>query len=128
MAQIDPVARGYLMVDASGHFRLPALRKLGDVDLADQGPTHVLAEYTLHNLSDADFTYSGPAITAAQTILQTLAPRYGYDPANASVYNNSYRNPALSFLTGEHILMLYSSQGLAGVRAELDRLRKAHII
>ena len=128
MAQIDPVARGYLMIDAAGNFRLPALRKLGDVDFADQGQTNVLAEYTLHNLSDADFTYSGPAVTAAQTILQTLAPRYGYDPGNVSVYNNSYRNPALSFLTGEHILMLYSSQGLRGVQAELDRLRKTHVI
>lgn len=128
MAQIDPVAKGYLIVDAKGNFRLPALRKLGDVDLADLGQTNVLAEYTLHNLSDADFTYSGPAITAAQTILQTLAPRYGYDPANASVYNNSYRNPALSFLTGEHILMLYSGRGLAGVQAELDGLRRAHVI
>lgn len=110
------------------NLRLPALRKLGDVDLADQGQPNVLAEYTLHNLSDADFTYSGPAVTAAQTILQTLAPRYGYDPGNVSVYNNSYRNPALSFLTGEHILMLYSSQGLRGVQAELDRLRHAHVI
>ena len=128
MAQIDPVARGYLMIDAQGNLRLPALRKLGDVDLADQGQTNVLAEYTLHNLSDADFTYSGPAVTAAQTILQTLAPRYGYDPGNVSVYNNSYRNPALSFLTAEHILMLYSSQGLRGVQAELDRLRKTHVI
>ncbi|HXJ86328.1 MAG TPA: hypothetical protein VMS18_05890 [Candidatus Binatia bacterium] len=128
MAQIDPVAKGYLMLDAKGNFRLPALRALGDIDLADQGQTNVLAEYTLHNLSDADFTYSGPAVTAAQTILQTLAPRYGYDANNTSVYNNSYRNPAFSFLTGEHILMLYSSRGLAGVQAELDKLRKDHII
>ncbi|HTT22331.1 MAG TPA: hypothetical protein VMG82_25610 [Candidatus Sulfotelmatobacter sp.] len=128
MAQIDPVAKGYLMLDAKGNFRLPALRALGEIDLADQGQTNVLAEYTLHNLSDADFTYSGPAVTAAQTILQTLAPRYGYDPSNAPVYNNSYRNPALSFLTGEHILMLYSSRGLAGVQAELDKLRKNHTI
>jgi hypothetical protein len=116
------------MIDVAGNYRLPALRALGEVDLADQGQTNVLAEYTLHNLSDADFTYSGPAVTAAQTILQTLASRYGYDPANASVYNNRYRNPALSFLTAEHILMLYSSQGLAGVRSELDRLRRDHII
>lgn len=128
MAQIDPVAKGYLMVDAAGNYRLPALRALGEIDLPDLGQTNVLAEYTLHNLSDADFTYSGPAVTAAQTILQTLASRYGYDPANASVYNNQYRNPALSFLTAEHILMLYSSEGLAGVRSELDRLRRNHII
>ena len=128
MAQIDPVAAGYLMVDASGKLRLPALRKLGDIDLADQGQPNVLAEYTLHNLSDADFTYSGPAVTEVQIILATLAPRYGYDPSNASVYNNGYRNPVLSFSTAEHLLMLYSGQGLAGVQAELDKLKKDHII
>lgn len=128
MAQIDPVVTGYLMQDAHGNLRLPALRKLGGVDLADLGQTNVLAEYTLHNLSDADFTYSGPAVTAAQTILQTLAPRYGYDPSNPSVYNNGYRNPVLSFLTGERILILYSEQGLAGVQAEIDKLKKSHII
>jgi hypothetical protein len=128
MAQIDPVDTGYLTPDAHGNLRLPALRKLGDIDLANLGQTNVLAEYTLHNLSDADFTYSGPAVTEAQIILQTLAPRYGYDPSNASVYNNGYRNPVLSFLTGERILMLYSEQGLAGVQAEVDKLKKSHII
>jgi len=128
MAQIDPVAAGYLVLDAQGRLRLPPLRKLGDIDLADLNQANVLAEYTLHNLSDADFTYSSPAITEAQIILLTLAPRYGYDPSNVSVYNNGYRNPVLSFLTGEHILMLYSDQGLAGVQAELDKMRKDHII
>jgi len=128
IAQIDPVAKGYLTIDAQGNPRLPALRKLGDIDLADQGQTNVLAEYTLHNLSDADFTYSGPAVTAAQTILATLAPRYGYDPSNVSVYNNGFRNPVLTFMTGEHLLMLYSEQGLAGVQAEIDKLKKDHII
>jgi len=128
IAQIDPVAAGYLTLDAHGNLRLPALRKLGDIDLADLGQTNVLAEYTLHNLSDADFTYSGPAVAAAQTILQTLAPRYGYDPSNVSVYNNGYRNPVLSFLTGERILMIYSEQGLAGVQTEIDKLKKSHII
>jgi len=104
LAQIDPVAAGYLELDAAGHLRLPALRSLGSIDLLASGQMNLLAEYTLHNLSDADFTYSGPAVTTAQVILQTLASRYGYDPANASVYNNQYRNPALSFLTGERIL------------------------
>ena len=128
MAQIDPVATGYLAPDAHGNLRLPALRKLGDIDLADLGQTNVLAEYTLHNLSDADFTYSGPAVGAAQTILQTLAPLYGYDPSNVAVYNNGFRNPVLSFLTAERILMIYSEQGLAGVQTEIDKLKKNHII
>ena len=128
MAQIDPVAAGYLTVDTTGRLRLPALRKLGDIDLADLGQTNVLAEYTLHNLSDADFTYSGPAVVEAQIILAKLALRYGYDPTNTSVYNNGYRNPVLSFTTAEHLLMIYSDQGLAGVQAELDKLKKGHII
>jgi hypothetical protein len=128
MAQIDPVATGYLIVDQSGKLRLPPLRKLGDIDLADLGQTNVLAEYTLHNLSDADFTYSGPAVIAVNTILANLASRYGYDPSNPSVYNNGYRNPVLSFSTAEHLLMLYSDSGLAGVQAELDKLKKGHII
>ena len=116
------------MTDAKGNPRLPALRNLGDIDLANQGQTNLLVEYQLHNLSDADFTYSIPAIGETQIILETLAPRYGYDPTNVSVYNNSFRNPILSFLTGERLLILYSQQGLAGVQAELDRLRRARVI
>jgi hypothetical protein len=77
MAQIDPVATGYLTADSHGNLRLPALRKLGDIDLPNLNQPNVLAEYTLHNLSDADFTYSGPAVAESQIILQTLAPRYG---------------------------------------------------
>jgi hypothetical protein len=125
---IDPVATGYLMIDGKGNPRLPALRKLGDLDLANLGQTNLLVEYQLHNLSDADFTYSIPAIGETQIILQNLASRYGYDPTNVSVYNNSFRNPVLSYLTGERILILYSQQGLAGVQGELDRLRRAHVI
>ena len=106
----------------------PSHRPAQGIDFADQGQTNVLAEYTLHNLSDVDFTYSGPAVVEVQIILQTLAPRYGYNPANTSVYNNGFRNPVLSFSTAEHLLMLYSNQGLAGVQAELDKLKKDHII
>jgi len=31
LAQIDPVKTGYLTIDKQGNFRLPALRKLGDI-------------------------------------------------------------------------------------------------
>jgi hypothetical protein len=94
----------------------------------DQGQGNILVEYELHNLSDADFTFSIPAVGEAQVILQQLAPRYGYDPSNVSLYNNGFRNPVLSFFTAEHITILYTGQGLAGVQAELDALRKRHII
>jgi hypothetical protein len=128
LAQIDAVQAGHLELDAQGHLRLPVLRKLGDVDLLGSGQMNLLAEYTLHNLSDADFTYSGPAISESEVILKTLASRYGYDLANVSVYNNKYRNPALSFMTGERLLILFSSRGLSGVPAELDRLRAAGVL
>ncbi len=130
LAQIDPVASGYLTTDQQGHFRLPALRKLGDIDFPDAKPTQVnlLTEYTLHNLSDADFTYSGPAVAEVEMALKTLAPQFGYDPTQVSRYNNSFRNPALSFLTAERLQIILGNAGLAGVKAQLDRLRGLGVI
>jgi hypothetical protein len=130
MAQIDPVAAGYLTTDSHGNFRLPALRKLGDIDLPGATPSqlNLLAEYVLHNLSDADFTYSGPAVTEVELVLKQLAPQYGFDPADVSRYNNSFRNPALSFLTAERLQIIYGNIGLAGVKAQLDKLRSLGVI
>jgi hypothetical protein len=128
IARIDPVAEGYLFVDKLGHFRLPALRQLGNkVDLANAGQTNVLAEYTLHNLSDADFTYSGPAVIAVNTILQTLAPDFGFNPADPG-YLLNFRNPVFSFLTGERLMIIYSEKGSDGVRAEVQKVRDAGAI
>src|SRR5258708_5860231 len=47
LAQIDPVARGYLSRDAQGRLRLPPLRHLGEVNLNAASPsqTNTLAEY-----------------------------------------------------------------------------------
>ena len=130
MAQIDPVAAGYLSTDAQGNFRLPPLRKLGDFDILaiDPTQTNLLTEYTLHNLSDADFTYSGPAVTEVELALKQLAARYGYNPSDVSRYNNSFRNPALSFLTAERLHIIYGNSGLAGVKAQLDKLRSLGVI
>jgi hypothetical protein len=130
LAQVDPVEKGYLYADKSGRLRLPPVRKLGSLDLTAANPsqTNLLAEYTLHNLSDADFTYSIPGVTSVQVLLQALAPQFGYDPSKTSVYNNQYRNPVLSYLTAERLLILYSAQGLDGVSGEVKRLRDAGII
>jgi hypothetical protein len=130
MAQIDPVAKGYLYIDKSGRLRLPPVRKLGGVDLTAASPsqTNLLVEYTLHGLSDADFTYSIPAVTSVQVVLQTLAPQFGYDFRKTSEYNNRYRNPVLSFMTAERLLILYSERGPDGVSMELKKLRNAGII
>jgi hypothetical protein len=128
LAGIDPVARGYLAADAAGRLRLPPLRRIGDVALNSAGQTNLLTEYQLHNLSDADFTNSIPAVGTAQALLARLAPEFGYDPADAAVYNVRYRNPALSWLSAEHVLMVYGERGLDAVRAELQTLRRRGVL
>jgi hypothetical protein len=128
LAQIDPVANGYLSVDQLGHFRLPALRQLGNpVNLNTAGQTNVLAECTLHNLSDADFTYSGPAVDIDNVILAVLAPEFGYSTSDAN-YFIKFRNPVFSFFTAERLLILYSEKGIDGVRSEVKKLRDAGIV
>jgi hypothetical protein len=130
IAQIDPVARGYLRVDSHGRLRMPALRALGEVDLNEQSPTQTnfLVEDVLSNLSDADFVCTGPALTIAETVLGKLAPEFGYDPADVTRYNTRFRNPALSYMSGLRLMMLYSHGGVQAVRSELEKLRARNII
>jgi hypothetical protein len=130
IAQIDPVAQGYLSRDAQGNLRLPPVRHLGEVNLNAALPsqTNLLAEYPLHALSDADSTLTEPAVTIDQVILRTLAPEFGFDANQAAAYNNGFRNPVFSFLTAERILIIYGNIGLDGVRAEINNLRKRGII
>jgi hypothetical protein len=128
VARIDPVKDGYLAYDAQHRLRLPPLARLGDVDLPAAGQMNLRVEYTLHNLSDADFTFSGPAVSSAAVLLAQLAPEFGYDPSDATTYNNRFRNPALSHLSAERLLVLYGGKGLPAVRAELQRLRQRGVI
>jgi hypothetical protein len=128
LAKVDPVATGYLRVDGNGKLRLPALRHLGEVDLDAAGQGNVLGEYEIHNLSDADFTLTGPAVSAVELVLAQLAPELGYDPAQTARYNTAYRNVALSYCAAERLFMLYTSGGLAAVRAQLHALRTHGIL
>ncbi len=98
------------------------------VDLNAAGQVNLVVEETIHNLSDADFVFSIPAVTEAQVILQSLAARYGYDPTDAVRYTTKFRNPVLSFLSAERVLILYTTEGIEAVQAELDRLRDKHVI
>ena len=128
IAQVDPVARGLLEKDAAGNLRLPASHIGAQIDLNGAGQVNLLVEETVHNLSDADFVFSIPAVTEAQVILQNLAPRYGYDSADIARYTTKFRNPVLSFLSAERILILYTSQGAEAVQGELDLLRNHNVI
>jgi hypothetical protein len=127
--QIDPVAEGLLTKDASGNFRLPPLRHLGDLDLLGASQANILAEYPLHNLSDSDFVFTIPAVNDADVILKAEAPTFGYDPVNSPVaYEVKFRNVAMSYLSAERIQVTYANQGLAAVTALLNILRAQHAI
>ncbi len=130
VAQIDPVAQGYLFVDKQNHLRLPPVRKLGSLDLTatDSSQTNLLAEYALHNLSDADFVLTIPAITIDQQLLSAIAPQFGYDPKDTTTYITRFRNPVLSYLSAERLLIIYGNNGLDGVIAEVTKLSRKKII
>lgn len=130
LAQIDPVEQGYLFVDKQNRLRLPPLRELGNLDLTAAIPsqTNLLAEYSLHNLSDADFVLSIPAITIDQVILGAIAPQFGYNPTDTANYNNQFRNPVLSYLSGERLVIIYGNSGTNGVIAEVSKLKQQGII
>jgi hypothetical protein len=94
---------------------------------AASAQSNLLAEYALHNLSDADYTFSMPSVGTTEVILAKLAPEYGVDPA-AYDYNVRFRNPVLSYMSTERLMMLYVNGGLHAVNAELDKLAKRHVI
>ncbi len=122
VAQLDPIAKGYLIRDNSGNLRLPALRKTGEIDLIAAGQTNILTEYELHNLSDADFAFSGPAVATDQLVLAQLAPAFGYSPAETAVYNNRYRNVIFANFSAERLYAVYTSAGVEGVRNQIAKL------
>jgi hypothetical protein len=129
VARLDPVAKGYLVQDAQGKFRLPPLLSLGEgVDLTAQGQSNLLIEYQIHNLSDADFTNSIPAVTESQVLLAQLAPAYGYDASNVTVFNNKFRNVVFAYLSPERLEILYTNGGLQAVKREIDKLQRLRLI
>jgi hypothetical protein len=130
IAGIDPVARGYLRVDGNNRLRLPALRAMGSIDLnaAPGSLTNLLVEYTSHNLSDADFTFTGPVVAESELFLKTIAPQFGFDPTDTAKYNNQFRNVALSYLTAERLVILYNKGGITAVTNEVKKLRRRGIL
>jgi hypothetical protein len=130
VAQVDVVAKGYLSRDAKGNYRLPALRHLGEESQSTpQGSqTNLLAEFALHNLSDAQYVLGIPAEERVEALLRGMAPKFGFDPANAAEYNMKYRNPVLAFLTAERLYFLYENGGVSAVEGEVRLLRSKNVI
>ena len=127
IARIDPVAKGYLVKDEAGHDRLPPVKRLGrEVMLPAQG--YILAEYVLHHLSDADYTFSGPAVVDVDALLVLLAPKFGVDAGDKATFNLKFRNPVLAWLSAERLQMIYAAGGLDAAAAEIAKLRTAGTI
>ena len=130
IAQIDPVAGGYLVKDDLGRLRLPPVRQLASVSIQKILPNepNLLVEYVLHNLSDADYTYTGPAVAEAQILLRMLAQRFGYDMNDTPTFNTKFRNPVLSTFSAERLQIIYAAKGIDGVAGELEKLKRAGMI
>jgi hypothetical protein len=67
---------------------------------------NLLVEYVLHNLSDADYTYTGPAVAETQVLLRMLAQRFGYDMNDTATFNIKFRNPVLSTFSAERLQII----------------------
>jgi hypothetical protein len=130
IAQVDPVAAGYLIKDPQGRSRLPPLRRLADLPIQQSLPDepNLLVEYVLHNLSDADHGFTGSALSQVQIVLKAVAGRFGYDPADEGVYNTRFRNVVLANLSAERLQILYVDGGVEAVVAEIERLKHAGLI
>jgi hypothetical protein len=130
LAEVDPVAKGYLKRDQSGQLRLAPMRQMTSVAMQSLLPDEpsLLVEYVLHNLSDADFTFTGPAATEAGALLKSLAPRFGHDPNDAAAFNTKFRNPVLAQLSAERLQIIYASKGLEAVAAEIEKLKRAGLL
>ncbi len=130
MTGIDPVARGYLVKDTTGRLRLAPVRNLGSINVQASLPNQpsLLYEYVLQNLSDADYTYTGTASVQGDLFLRVLAPKFGYDAADATRYNTGFRNPVLSHLSAERVHILYASGGIGRVEAEIGKLKAAGLV
>jgi hypothetical protein len=130
IAQVDPVSAGYLIMDPQGKPRLPPLHRLAELPIQQSLPDepNLLVEYVLHNLSDADHSFTGSALSQVQIVLRTVARRFGYDPGDAVVYNTRFRNPVLANVSAERLQILYVDGGVNAVVDEIERLKRAGII
>ncbi len=82
------------------------------------------AENVFHNLSDADFPLSVPAVAEMDKVLRSLAPRFGFQDSAASDYNWKYRHRVLSYFSAERLFVIYTNGGVTAVEKEIAVLFK----
>ena len=127
IARVDPVARGYLRVDAVRKLRLAAVRNgAGLPDDPEQASMD--AEDAIHNLSDANFTIALPAAAEVNSALRRLAPKFGYSADDLATFNNSFRNPVMSSMTAERLFFILTNEGMPGLEREVRTLVRAGLV
>ncbi len=67
-------------------------------------------------------------MTQSEIFLRTVAPKFGYDPADATRYNTGYRNVVLSHLSAERVQILYANGGIDRVEQEIAKLKTAGVL
>lgn len=77
------------------------------------------AENVFHNLSDADFPLSVPAVVEMEKVLKSLAPRFGLPDADVTTYNWKFRHRVFSHFSAERLFVIHSDGGIAAVEKEI---------
>ena len=122
IARLDPVGAGLLRVDSAGSLRLPAKGGATRTSEGRDNQIYFFVEEIIHNLSDTNYTFAFPAVAQAEAILRPVASRFGYGNVDVATYNNGFRNPVLSFISAERLVLIYDDGGEEAVAREVGRL------
>ncbi|MFN3807529.1 hypothetical protein [Asticcacaulis sp.] len=114
IARVDPVKAGYLREGPNGL----------EINWGNgaSGETGVWRECFIHNESDAGYIHSGAAEKTADTVLERLATRFGYDP-KVSGYLMKFRHVVLAELGADRIQAFVSAGDEAALVKAIEALK-----
>jgi hypothetical protein len=126
IARVDPVARGYLRLDADKKLRLAAVRHSGDI-VGDDKSADMIVEDIIHNLSDANFTLALPAIGKVDAGLRARAEvrLLRRRPRDVQQFVSQSGD---SSMTAERLFIVMTNEGLPGLEREVQRLVSAGLV
>ncbi|MEC4589828.1 MULTISPECIES: hypothetical protein [Nitrospirillum] len=116
IAQVDPVAAGYLALTSTGVLTLPGMTESGAVP-------RWWSACLIHAQSDHNWVYAEPAVEDADALLRQLAPRFGVDADDPARYTWGYRHAVLSRLGAARVQSLAAQGGLDALAQALTQLR-----